>query len=151
MLFTLAHLLLTIGLLGFGAFFGAEIGQSIGAPQVGGVIYGLVLAGGLLALFGLSWPLYRLLHLRPLGLPFCPHCQKRHGNYHIPADAWPVCVLLCQSCGQPTRLCLKRTLSTKVSDDLPTLYLRRPEFLGIWSRAKLFTVSSNSIATPTNV
>src|SRR2546421_89081 len=83
-------------------------------------------------------------HVRPIALPFCPRCGKRHGNYHIPAEAWPVCILFCHSCGQPVRLCLMRTPPADLTNDLPTLYLRWPEFLGIWRKADIEHASRHS-------
>ncbi|MCX5655703.1 MAG: hypothetical protein NTY65_13775 [Planctomycetota bacterium] len=133
MLFTLKHLLLTTGLLGLSAgLLGAVLGDLLreAVPESLGVL--LILGCSILTLLGLSWPIYRLIHLRPLGLPFCPHCRKRHGNYHVPANAWPDAILLCVWCGKPTRLCLTRKKPADIGADVPSLYLRWPEFLGLW-------------------
>jgi hypothetical protein len=135
MLFTLKHLLLTVGLLGLGAFvFGGVFGDFLReAPGLPEPLRDLLLLGAsILTVLGLSWPLYRLMRLRPLGLPFCPHCRKRHGNYHVPANAWPDAILLCVWCGKPTRLCLTRNKPAGIGTEVPSLYLRWPEFLGLW-------------------
>jgi hypothetical protein len=135
MLFTLKHLSLTLGLFGLGTFvfagaFDAFLREEACLPEPLFVL--LLLTTSILTVLGLSWPLYRLIHLRPLGLPFCPHCRKRHGNYHVPANAWPDAILLCVWCGKPTRLCLTRKKPADIGADVPSLYLRWPEFLGLW-------------------
>lgn len=134
MLFTLKHLSLTLGLFGLGTFvcagaFDAFLRET-GLPEPLWVL--LLLTTSILTVLGLSWPLYRLIHLRPLGLPFCPHCRRRHGNYHLPADAGPCGILVCVRCGKPTRLCLTRKMPADIGADMPSLYLRWPEFLGLW-------------------
>src|SRR4051794_14312083 len=121
MLFTAAHLLLTIGLLSFCALLGGMGIASVSTSEA--LVWWGGAASAVFALLMLSWPLYRLGHLRPLGLPFCPHCAARHYNCHVPPDAWPIAILFCATCEKPVRLCLTRT---------PSLYLRWPEFLGIW-------------------
>ncbi len=143
MLLTLAHLLLTVGLIAIGPCLGALIADSVAIPEPWKTIF--VSGFTLYLLLGLSWPIYRCLHLRPMGLPFCPHCGKRHGNYHIPAEAWPVAILFCHSCGQPVRLCLMRKPPADIAKDMPTLYLRWPEFLGIWRGMELGNTPPGSI------
>ncbi len=109
MLVTLRHLLVAIGLLVVGVVLLPTVHA---VAEESGMIPTLTLAGAIIVVIAptmlLSWPLYKMLRLRPLILPLCPHCKKRHGNYHIPADAWPDPVLLCVHCGQPLQLLLTR-------------------------------------------
>jgi hypothetical protein len=130
MLMTRKHLLLTIGFIVAGIELTIPLFRSAGLPE--GVGMCLMGAGGALALFVLSWPLYRIIHLRPIGLPICPHCGKLHGNYHVPADAWPSGILVCVSCRKPTRFCMSRKRPVDRGDGIPGLYLYWPEFLGLW-------------------
>jgi len=103
-------LLLTVGLIG--AALGAALGfikplEIAGLPK--GVVALLLAIGAFaLPLFGLSWPLYRLMHLRPLCLPICPHC------------------------GKPTRFCMSRKKPVDSEDGIPGLYVYWPEFVGLW-------------------
>jgi hypothetical protein len=135
MLFAIKHLLLVMGLLTVSVILlasDAPAAREFGIPfpfeMVGAAV--IVLAPTLLV----SWPLYKLLHLRPLILPICPHCKKRHGNYHIPAEAWPDAVLLCLHCGHPLRLLLTWRTPPSPPTDIPTVNLRRPQFIGLWRR-----------------
>lgn len=130
MLLTLKHLLVTLGLIAGGVLLGCFIARNAGLPE--GSWAFIVLAVLAATVFGLGWPLYRAFHLRPLCLPRCPHCGRLHGNYHIPPEAWPCAVLICVSCGNPTRLCLSRKRPQDIGHDIPSLYLRWPEFLGLW-------------------
>jgi hypothetical protein len=135
MLLTLKHLLLTATLMGVGAALAGGIAHeayAAGLPEV--FCFFFVLAGMAVTVFGLGWPLCRFMHLRPMVLPLCPHCGKRHGNYHIPPEAWPCAVLICVSCGKPTILYLSRKKPMDVKPDIPGLYLRWPEILGCWRR-----------------
>jgi hypothetical protein len=129
MLLTLRHLLLTVVLVTAGIAFPVLLAGVAGLPEVS-VFWAF---GGVgVALFGLGWPLYRLMHLRPIGLPRCPHCRKLHANYHAPADAWPSGVLVCVSCGKPTRFYMSRKKPLDNKSDMPGLYLYWPEFIGLW-------------------
>jgi hypothetical protein len=134
MLYTLKHLLVTIGLIG--VVLPAGIGLTDALTEVIDLsenVRALCAIGTSdLAFFGLGWPLYRFMHLRPLRLPICPHCKKRHGNYHVPADAWPSGILICVSCGKPTRLYMNRKKPVDDGDGIPGLYLYWPEFVGFW-------------------
>ena len=129
MLLTLKHLLVTIGLLALGVGGFLPLVGMAHLPQGISWICGLGVA---LPLLGLSWPLYRLMHLRPIGLPPCLHCGKLHGNYHVPADAWPCGVLICVWCGKPTRFHMTRKEPLDTKADMPNLYLHWPEFVGLW-------------------
>ena len=131
MLMTLKHLLVTIGLTGVGVGL-SPLFMIAGLPECAAGL--CVTAAGVLALFSLSWPLYRLMHLRPICLPVCPHCGKRHGNYHVPADAWPSGILVCVSCGMSTRYFMSRKKPVKIDPNIPGLYLYWPEFVGLWRR-----------------
>jgi hypothetical protein len=134
MLWTLNHVLLTAGLFTCGIVATAGVlRQTANLPEFLAVPF--MCTGALLLVLGLSWPLYRLVHLRPLGLPRCPHCHKLHANYHVPAAAWPRAVLVCVSCGKPTRLCLTWRKPVDHNTDMPSLYLRWPQFLGLWRLA----------------
>jgi hypothetical protein len=130
MLFTLKHLLLTVALIGTGIFLPMPLLKGTGMPD--GITGLCMFGGGAFTLFALGWPLYRLMHLRPIGLPPCLHCGKRHGNYHVPAEAWPCGILVCVSCGMPTRLYMSRKKPLDNKSDVPGLYLYWPEFVGIW-------------------
>ena len=130
MLLTLRHLMLTLLVFTSGSVVAVLLAQHSG--MLGGLLVLYVFSGGALALLGLSWPLYRLMHLRPIGLPFCLHCGGRHGNYHVPADVWPCGILICGACGKPTRFYMSRKKPPGVNDDMPTLYLYWPEFVGFW-------------------
>ena len=134
MLMTLKHLFLTIVLFTSGIMSGIELARPLvkiaGMPEGLWVLFAF--GGGALALFGLSWPLYRLMHLRPIGLPPCLHCGKLHGNYHVPADAWPCGILICAACGKPTRFYMSRKKPLDASADMPNLYLYWPQFVGLW-------------------
>jgi hypothetical protein len=128
MLITAKHLLAIIALVLCGTAAAALIAEwnDIGA----------VLATLLVPAF-LGWPVFRLLSLRPLILPMCPHCERRHCNYHVPRDAWPVAVLLCAWCGKPLRLVLRTGADPVPPSEVPTITLRRPGFLGLWRKADL--------------
>jgi hypothetical protein len=127
MIATLLHMLVTIGLV----FGGMLLSLSLPAAELLTAVAMLVLP--LLMVLLLSWPVYRLLHLRPLILPKCPSCGLRH-NYHVPSEAWPVAVLVCPHCGEPFRIVLTGRPDIAVTPDLPTLGLRWPAFLGLWRR-----------------
>jgi hypothetical protein len=134
MLFTLRHLLVTITLFTVGVVVCIALFQTIGVPSNALSVLG-VFGGGVLTLVFLSWPIYQILHLRPIGLPPCLHCGKSHGNYHVPADSWPCGVLICSSCGKPTRFYMSHKRPFDERDNMPILYLHWPEFLGIWRQA----------------
>jgi len=132
MLWTLNHLLVMLLLFAVGAAVGTPVAQSTGFGEALGT---LVLALVMIVVVAiLGWPVFRLLSLRPLILPICPHCGMRHGNYHVPRDVWPAAILFCVHCDKPSRLLLRtgvRTITMEPSE-LPTLSLRWPGFLGIW-------------------
>ncbi len=130
MCLNLAQLLLTLGLITLGMTSGSLVP---GPPELR---FACILLFTALALVGLSWPIYRWLHLRPIGLPFCPHCRILCGNYHMSAEVWPTGIIQCPSCKQPIRVCMTRK-PPDVEDYIPTLYLRWPAFLGIWREAEL--------------
>lgn len=135
MLVTLKHLLVIIALLTVGAMLLPAVhaaAEKLDATSTWIVAAAIVVM--LAPTILLSWPLYKLLHLRPLILPICPHCKKRHGNYHIPADAWPVAILLCWHCGQPLRLLLTRHAPACPEPNLVSVNLRWPQFIGRWHR-----------------
>jgi hypothetical protein len=134
MLMTLKHLLLTVVVFAAGLLASAPLARSRVLPEPLPVL--CVLGGGALAVLVLSWPLYRLLHLRPLGLPYCPHCGNQHGNYHCPADAWPSGILVCDICQKPTLYHMSRKRPPDPRPDMPNLYLYWPEFLGRWRLAQ---------------
>jgi hypothetical protein len=127
MLFTLKHLLVIIAVLFGGAITGIFIARSLGLQEDSG-LFSILASLLYLGIFCSS--IFKFLRLRPLILPRCPHCNKRHGNYHIPPEAWPTTILLCISCGHPTLLHLTQKVSTDSS--IPGLYLRWPRFLGFW-------------------
>ena len=145
MLLTLRHLLLTVTLLGVGLGSGALVPDILSVPRAWELPW--MLGGSLFALLGLSWPIYRRWHLRPIDLPFCPRCGRRHSNYHVPPEAWPVGILICRHCGQAVRLCLTRVPEADSTIDLPTLCLQWPEFLGVWRKVDLITAPSASFST----
>ena len=139
MLVTLKHLLVTVGLFMMGLLILPvlhDASDRFAAPEA--VAVPVMIALGCGAVIFLSWPVYRVLHLRPLILPICPRCGKRHTNYHVPAAAWPDAVLVCVHCEAPLRLLLTRKAPpnppTDIPTDIPTVNLRWPEFLGMWRK-----------------
>ena len=130
MLITFFHLLALVGILSVGAVTGQLLANSMKLPELMGLF--VCVAGTISALLLLGSLVFRKLYLRPLILPSCPECEKRHGNYHIPSESWPTAILVCVHCGQPTRLCLDRKRLPEEIDSIPTLYLNRPSFLGLW-------------------
>lgn len=130
MLITLSHLLAVISILSVGAVSGTLAANAMDLPDLTGLF---VCVAGIVSAFALlGSPVFRQLHLRPLILPNCPNCKKRHGNYHIPSESWPTAILVCVHCGLPTRLCLDRRRLPEGIDSTQTLYLYRPSFLGLW-------------------
>ena len=134
MLWTLNHLLVMLLLFVVGAFVATPVAQSTGFGEPLGP---LVLAFVMIVVVAiLGWPVFRLLSLRPLILPICPHCGMRHGNYHVPRDAWPDAVIFCDHCSKPLRLLLRTGVRTTTMEpaDFATVSLRWPGFLGLWRR-----------------
>ena len=130
MLLTLKHLLATLLLLSLGLFAGMAVIEGAGlGPGIAGLV--VALSSSLVPLL-LGWPIFRVLSLRPLILPMCAHSGRRHGNYHIARDAWPVAVLICIHCDRPTRLFLSPGAGFRPSVGMPAVTLRRPGFLGLW-------------------
>lgn len=135
MLLQLKHLLVVIGTITAAVVLAASlrrwlIGHGVSDPvaipvgmAIGSLFAGLVI-----------WPIFRVLKLRPLILPICPHCGLRHGNYHFDKESWPVGVLICTHCEQPVTLVLTEVVPPGEKLNLPTLRLRRPRFLGVWKR-----------------
>ena len=135
MLWTLKHLLVTVGMLALGMALLPIVHAGsdrfgVSAP----VTMAAAIAAVLVPTIVFTWPIYRLLRLRPLILPLCPHCHKRHANYHIPGNAWPDAVLVCVHCQRPVRLVLSRKAVPDRRSDIPTMALGWPEFLGIWRK-----------------
>lgn len=129
MLVTLKHLVVLILLAGVGASTGGVVQANIGLGEFMGT--SVVLLSAILVPLLLGWPVFRLLSLRPLILPLCPHCGKRHGNYHLPRGFGPEGVIICVHCEKPLRLVLTGAGSHAPSE-LPTVTLRWPGFLGLW-------------------
>ena len=103
MLITAKHLLVLLLLMALA--FTSGFGAAWLVDPAGGVLG--VTAGVIAAILVpllVAWPVFRALSLRPLILPICPHCGRRHHNYHIPRDAWPAAVVICGNCNQPLRL-----------------------------------------------
>jgi hypothetical protein len=135
MLLTLRHLLVMVALallsIGLTAL-SANVGRAATLPEGVSALGGLI--AGCLGSLTIGWLLFRLLRLRPIGLPRCPHCGKLHGNYHVPADAWPTGILVCVWCGELTRYHMSRKKPLVVPADIPSLYLYWPEIFGFWRR-----------------
>jgi len=132
MLVTLGHLLVVVLLLSGGPILGLAAAKSAGAGE--GAAIAATVASALLVPLVLGWPLFKLLSLRPLILPMCSSCGRRHGNYHLSRDAWPVAVILCAHCSKPLRLVLNGKAVPLEPPGLPTVTLRWPGFLGLWRR-----------------
>ena len=131
MLITLKHLLVLILLLSGAGIVGVEAAKSVGLDD--GISLIVLALSYILVLPLLGWSVFKLLCLRPLILPMCQSCGRRHGNYHIPRDAWPAAVVICIHCSKPLRLALTRG-ARSASSELPTVMLRWPGFLGLWKR-----------------
>jgi hypothetical protein len=106
MLITVMHLLVIILLFSGGVLCGVPPTKSAGLGEGISLVVCMVFAILVLALLG--WPVFKVLSLRPLILPTCPSCGRRHVNYHLPRDAWPDPVIICVCCGKPLRLALRR-------------------------------------------
>jgi hypothetical protein len=137
MLVTLKHFFVTLGLMS-GSLLIVPALQTLatrwGLCELAGNAAAFVIA---LSMFvALCWPIYRLFRLRPLILPICPHCQNRHGNYHIDSEAWPDGVLICIHCQRPVRLLLAGNAAPEDVSDMPVLRLKWPKFLGLWKPAR---------------
>jgi hypothetical protein len=131
-LITLRHLLVLILLISGSMVAVASAAGALAVGEQVAVVAALLSAPVALVLFG--WPIFRLLSLRPLTLPYCPHCGNRHANYHVPPDAWPYAVIVCIHCGQPLRLILSTSRRVITPSPLATVALRWPGFLGLWRR-----------------
>jgi hypothetical protein len=141
MLITLKHLLALLSLLFICSMAGATAAEHLrqrneGLAVLTSVVFILVVPTLL------AWPVFRLLSLRPLILPRCPHCGNRHGNYHVPREAWPAAVLLCVHCDKP--LCLLLSAGARsIHPEVPAVTLRWPGFLGLWKRTSGVTPEGN--------
>ncbi len=134
MLITLNHLLVIV-LLGVAGPLGS-LPVVISAGLGEGISLMLFALSAILVFALLGWPVFKLLSLRPLILPTCPSCGRRHTNYHIPREAWPDPVIVCVYCSKPLRLALSRGARAMPSE-LPTVTSHWPGFLGIWRRVPL--------------
>src|SRR5687768_13352558 len=128
MLLTARHVLVLPLLVAGAALAGAEAGRGLGLGEEMGLLVCAMISILIVSLAG--GPVFRLLSLRPLILPICLSCGRRHGNYHLDRACWPSAVLACVHCGKPQRLVL--SAGAKEPSTLPTATLRWPGFLGLW-------------------
>ena len=128
MLITARHVLVLPLLVAGAVFAGAEAVRGLGLGE--GMTELVAYVTSILIVLLAGGPVFRLLSLRPLILPICLSCGRRHGNYHLDRECWPSAVLACVHCGQPQRLVL--SAGAKEPSTLPTATLRWPGFLGLW-------------------
>ncbi len=131
MLITLKHLFVSLLLFSLGLALGAWVANKVVDDDA--IRAAIVIGVGVFAVVFVSWPVYRMLSIRPIVLPKCPHCGKRHGNYHLSRSSWPDAVLVCVHCKKPLRILLKDGLAPKGLADVSTATVSWPRFIGRWN------------------
>jgi hypothetical protein len=128
MIITTKHLLVLL----FGFFFvGISFSIAVNTFNYSPILSVFIFTQSPLVCMFSFWQIFKLFNLRPLILPICPACKNRHGNYHIPKDAWPDPHIICQKCESPLQLDLEGKSIKNVN--IPCVQLKSPKFLGLWS------------------
>jgi hypothetical protein len=130
-LVTLKHLFVSVVLFSLGLVLGSWVANKAVDDDTISAVIAIVV--GVLAVLFFSWPVYRLLSMRPIALPKCPHCGKRHGNYQLSRSSWPDAVLVCVQCKKPLRILLESSIVPKGLADISTATISWPRFIGRWN------------------
>ena len=126
---TLPHLLITTFSIGVLTFILVPFVASFGPPVLA---MPLVLLGAL----ELAWWICRILGFPPLFVLAgpCPACNRRPDGWRFRWESRLLLTLECGCCEQRVQLWMGRSLPSNLSFEVPTFFLRWPEFLGIWRR-----------------
>ncbi len=128
---SLIDLLVILGLFICGSLGTSALLNSVHSTH----IMTLSLLGGIVAVLGLTWPIYKRFHFRPLCFPVCPNCRRMPDAYGLAYARWPRAVIVCTICEAPLEVWMTRILDVEnASTEMPSFSLRWPEFIGIWRR-----------------
>jgi hypothetical protein len=135
--FTLVDLLLVMGSVIAGWLVSQAVLSRLGVPVKGPVAVALLVVTTLgVAVVVCSW-LYRTLKFLPPVPMSCPHCASVPDGYWFQWGVhWPHCRVKCGRCNGETDLLLARERPPCAAGDVPTLLLRWPWCLGIWTRVR---------------
>jgi hypothetical protein len=124
--------------IGVGSFFAA----GLTAPIIFGIVpkapVDLFFVFGLGAVIYLiaAPALYRVLNMRPMHFPKCPHCDAKDGPWGIPHGSKPIRAedLMCGKCGAASTFVYAGGVDSVEAPSKPTFALRWPRPIGLWKR-----------------
>lgn len=129
MRYNLLDLSIGIVLGAIGAPFGIFLVRRTDIP-----IYVAIIPFVVISYLVFSPPLYRLLRLRALWLPQCPHChdKNRYYRFPIPQFRWPRDVIECAICKTTLELWYTKPNDSQLSNSMPVYLLVWPQSWGRW-------------------
>jgi hypothetical protein len=80
----------------------------------------------------ISPPIYRLLRLRPVLVPKCPHCGQLPGRVEVIEVCGPRYVVICGKCNKKFEIWYVRPANKDVSTEVPSAYPSWPQSIGRW-------------------